>query len=116
MALVQVTDEYRRVEPQGPIALIQKDQRTFFSPSTKTSPIAVEAVVRVYSYTTTVKVQAKLGSNTNERQYSVTVAASDQGGFSGYAGTTLGVQVLKDVPRSQAASHGTPSHFRFKKH
>ena len=112
---MQVNDQYRKVEPQAPIVLKLTDSHHFFNPSTKKSPIAVAAIVRNYSFTTTVQVQAKTGASLDERQYNITVAATDADGYSGYTGTTLGVQVLKHAPHSQAASQGTPSRFKFKK-
>ncbi|HEV3166962.1 MAG TPA: hypothetical protein VGZ22_23240 [Isosphaeraceae bacterium] len=89
-ALAQVTDRYRRVEPRVRAPLHQIGSTNIFAPASKTNPTAVVGVVRDFTYTLTVFLQAKNGKFGPPRQYDINVSAGDQNGG---AGTTIGVGV-----------------------
>jgi len=90
---VAVTDQYRQYEPRisTELKLIPSDPLHFhttaldnfvFNPAaynaiTKTWSPASEQVLRAYSYTATIFIQAKANPGTHGRRYTVTVSTSD---------------------------------------
>lgn len=104
-AIFQVTDQYRRDEPRGAAPLHQLTNVTFFSPVTKTSTTAYVGLVRKFSYSFTVNLQAQRSDRFPVgRHYYIDVAATDNdGGF----GKTVAILVPLDVtpPAGPAAKH-----------
>lgn len=89
-ALGQVNDQYHEVEPQARTPLHLVESHTFFNPSTRTSPTAVVGLVRNFSYSLPLGLQAKTGGQSDGRQYDITISAHDQDGSNG---TTVAVFV-----------------------
>jgi hypothetical protein len=71
-----VTDQYGADEPRVRTTAIQfTSSGTFFAPVSATNPTAVEGLIRNYTYTITLPLQAK--ANSINRQYVIGVFASD---------------------------------------
>jgi hypothetical protein len=76
--LVQVTDQYRRDEPRFRAEIKLVNSTNVFTPPSKGVATAEESVVRHFSYTFTVKLQARRSSTQPEgRHYYINVAAAD---------------------------------------
>jgi hypothetical protein len=71
-----VTDQYGADEPRVRTTALQFTTRfTFFAPFSATNPTAVEGLIRNYTYTITLPLQAR--SHSISRQYDIGVFASD---------------------------------------
>ncbi len=86
-AMVQVVDQYRADEPTVLVPLTQISTANYYIPRTKITPRvyspAAEDLVRTFSFSTTLYLQAKLGANSHGRQYVIFVSATDQNGPGG---------------------------------
>jgi hypothetical protein len=106
-ASVQVTDQYREVEPRAALHLQLTGTRNFFNRSTPANPTAVEGQLRTFSYTTTIFLQAGLGANSNGRQYFINVYASDSAGGLGANDFTYVPrhEIVKAAPAAARTAH-----------
>jgi len=100
-ALGQVNDQFHEIAPQVRSPLHLTGTQTFFNPSTSSNPTAAVGLIRNFSYTLTVNLQASAGGQADGRHYNITVSASDRDGASG---TTISV-VVPHGPMLQNPRH-----------
>lgn len=100
-ALIQVTDDFRIVQPRLYTGLRLTDQFTFFSPASRADPSAHSILVRDFEFSKRIYLRAStLTTQPVDRHYYVSVAVTDHEGSSG--------QTLPVVVPSPA-SKGYPS-------
>ena len=73
---VEVTDQYRQYEPRVTAQVHLVESKFYFYTPTR-QYVANEQLIRSYTYTATVYLQAKANPGTNGRRYTVSVSVSD---------------------------------------
>jgi hypothetical protein len=73
---IEVTDQYREYQPRVVATVHLVESKFYFYPPSKTY-VANEQLVRSYTYSATVYLQAKANTGTNGRRYTVAVSVAD---------------------------------------
>ncbi len=73
---VEVTDQYRQYQPRVKAHVQLVKSAYYFNPPNKATP-ASEVLLRDYTYTAVVYLEASKNSSTNGRRYTVSVSVSD---------------------------------------